>query len=944
MKFDSSSWCWFDSSQRESILPPALNFVKKSILVFTFLFIFSTLNAVAATFTVTTTADNESNSCSFGQCTLREAINDSNFLLGSDTINFQAGLTGTIILTGGNLTITSNITINGPGARNLSVSGNGNSRVFVVSGIGTTANISGLTITGGNAQPILFGATLIGDGGGILNANGATLNLTEVNISGNSATSLGGGIATRAILLVTTTTNITRSLISNNSSIVGGGGVSNVGTDLISSAVTNISNSTVSNNNALAEGGGISNTAGTMNLINNTISHNQSLAAGGGIVNVAGVLVGTVSLRNNILAQNNALVATNLVSSDGLGIFNSLGNNLIGNNLDIGASFSASVVIGNLPQPNPNADIVGSVSIGFQIINPLLGALTNNGGPTDTRALGAGSPAIDRADNCVLTNTCAVINTPAALTTDQRGTGFSRAIDGDGDGSAIVDIGAYESQFIPAGATFTVTNLNDTPPNGCSPADCTLREAILDANASPGPDTINFTPGLNGTIALSPAFGQLEITTDINIDGPGARAVSVSGEDNHRVFLVTGVGTNATIEGLTITNGNAQLLGTLLGDGGGILNVGGSILNLIEVNVSGNNATSLGGGVATRSLLGTTSTTYITRSLISDNQATAGGGGISNIATADIISSATTTVTNSTVTLNNTIAEGGGVSNVGGTVNLINDTISDNTSTLAGGGVVNVEGILGLGVTNLRNTIVARNNAVIVGGILTLSNDVLGIFNSLGNNLIGNNLNAAVSFQASVFVGVNPLPNVNGDIVGSISAGTTVIDPRLGALQNNGGPTDTRAVLAGSPAIDRGNNCVVTDSCATDPSPNTLPAPLLTDQRSIGFPRLNNLAVEIGAYELQLTPTSSNVAVSGRVTDESGNPLSRVTVTLTNMSGTVRTATTNQFGLFRFDEILAGETYVAEANYRKYPFSPQVVNVVEDISDLNFTAGNESGK
>ena len=936
-----------DYSKQFSLAPIYTTIVRKAGLCLLAFFLFAAASALtveAAVFTVNTTADNESNGCGIGQCTLREAVTSANTFLGSDTINFQGGLTGTITLTGGELFITSDIAINGPGARVLSVSGGGASRVFVVSGSGVNAGISGLTITGGNATPILIGTTLIGDGGGILNTNGATLNLSEVNVSGNSATSLGGGVATRALLLVTTTTNITRSLISNNTAVAGGGGLSNLGTDLISSAVTNLTNTTVTGNNALAEGGGISNTAGTMNLTNNTISHNQSVAAGGGIVNVAGVLVGEVRMRNNILAQNNALVGTDLISSDGLGIFSSLGNNLVGNNLDISASFSASVFIGGLPQPNASADLVGSVGVGFQLVNPQLGALQNNGGQTDTRALQPGSPAIDRANNCVVTSTCPVLNPPAALTTDQRGAGFARAVDGDGDGSGTVDIGAYESQFVPVGTTYIVTNLNDTAPNGCTPGDCTLREAILDANASPGPDNILFATSLTGTIALTPGFGQLEITTDINLDGPGARAVTVSGEDFNRVFLVTGVGTNARIEGLTITNGNAQLLGTLLGDGGGVLNVGGSTLTLVEVSVSGNTATSLGGGVATRSLLGTISTTYITRSLISDNNALAGGGGISNIATAGIVSSAVTTVTNSTVTLNNTVAEAGGVSNLGGTVNLVNDTVSHNSSTLTGGGIVNVAGVFGLGVTYLRNTIVAYNNAVVVGGILNLSDDVLGIFNTLGNNLIGNNFNAEASFAASVFVGGFPQPNVNADLVGSVSVGTSVIDPRLGPLQNNGGPTDTRAVLAGSPAINRGNNCVGTDTCATDPSPNTLPEALLTDQRSAGFPRISNFIVEIGAYELQVVPTASNVAVAGQVTDENGNPISRVTITLTSASGVVRQAVTGSFGYFQFEDIPSGETYVAEARHKRYEFSPQVVNVSDNVKDLNFVAGGGSLK
>lgn len=430
----------------------------RGILPFLLALLFlSAASANAAVFTVDTLADNESNTCSAGACTLREAVTAANGSGGADSINFQSGLTGTITLTGGYLPLFDSVTITGPGAANLSISGNNANRVFVVSGSGVTANVSGLTVTGGEAVPILIGLTLIGDGGGILNTNGGTLNLTDVHITGNHSTSLGGGIATRAILLVTTTTNIYGCLISGNTSTLGGGGLSNIGTTIISSAVTTMGNTTVTNNSALAEGGGISNVAGTMNMTNNTVSHNQSLVAGGGIVNVAGALVGIVNVRNNIFAKNNALLGINLISSDGLGIFNSLGYNLVGNNLDVDVSFSASVVVGGVHQPNVNADLVGSVSAGFTEIDPNLGALQNNGGPVHTRGIPTFSPATNKADNCVATNTCSVnpggLNPSVSLTVDNRGSGFSRF------SGAAVDIGAYELQFGPSSAEVSVSGM-----------------------------------------------------------------------------------------------------------------------------------------------------------------------------------------------------------------------------------------------------------------------------------------------------------------------------------------------------------------------------------------------------------------------------------------------------------------------------------------------------
>jgi CSLREA domain-containing protein len=493
----------------------------------------------------------------------------------------------------------------------------------------------------------------------------------------------------------------------------------------------------------------------------------------------------------------------------------------------------------------------------------------------------------------------------------------------------------FISTTIVSAATFTVNTTTDNESNGCSFGQCTLREAINDANSSLGSDTISFQAGLNGTITLT--GGHLPITSDITINGPGARILSVSGNNNTRVFVISGSGNIANISGLTITGGNAQpilLGGTLIGDGGGILNANGATLNLTEVNVTGNSATSLGGGVATRAILLVTTITYITRSSISNNTATAGGGGISNVGTT-LISSAVTTATNSIITNNNALAEGGGISNAAGTMNLTNDTISNNQSLVAGGGVVNVVAAL-IGTINVRNNILAQNNALV--GINLISSDGLGSFNSLGNNLVGNNLDVVASFPTSVLSGNNPLPNANSDLVGSLLSGSQIINPSLGPMTNNGGQTDVRALMPGSPAIDSGDNCVQTDTCANDPSPNTLPEPLLTDQRGAGTTRVSNTRTDAGSFESQSTPTAADVSVAGTVFDGGGNPVARAVIKLTNSAGEVRTTRTNQFGLFRFENVQSGEVYVAEVVHKKYTYTPQIVSVTDDITDLNFSA------
>ena len=507
--------------------------------------------------------------------------------------------------------------------------------------------------------------------------------------------------------------------------------------------------------------------------------------------------------------------------------------------------------------------------------------------------------------------------------------------------------------FSVQAATFTVNTLADDQLNGCSSGQCTLREAIASANNSPDIDNIEFQTGLMGTITLT--MGQLIVSGNMNINGPGARTISVSGNSTNRVFLIAtpvlGGDITASISGLTITNGSAfPVLGSLAGDGGGILNgallgvLGGkSTLNLTEVAVTNNLASTLGGGIATR----LNSETNIRRSLISNNTSNAiefvpggdvGGGGLSNAALS------TTTISNTTISDNTSLAAGGGILNVAGIVNSTNNTIAYNRSVLVGGGVVSLVGVVPpLGVVYLRNTIIAKNQALFTTNII--SSDVLGVlgsFNSLGNNLIGNNFRAEADFEASVFAGATPQLNAKADLVGNVVIGNQIIDPLLGDLQNNGGPTDSRLPMPLSPAVNRGNNCVVTNTCATNPQGENPSFALQIEQRGTGYARLMNSIVEIGAVELPLAPTAADTSISGRVTDTNGRGISRALVTVTDALGATRNVNTNSFGYFTINEIETGEVFIIQAFHKRYRFNAQVVTPLQNVTDFNIV-GESAG-
>ena len=630
------------------------------------------------TLTVINTSDS-------GPGSLRQAIADG---ASGDTIVFDATVFATpqtINLTSGELTLDKSLTIDGPGANQLTINANGTSRVFMIpSLVALELNIvalEGLTIAGGNGVA----------GGGIHQGFG-TLTITNVSVIGNNATISGGGIYIRDGTLTVI-----------NSTIASNTGSSNAGVYNQFGTMT-LTNSTVSDNFANTNGGGLAN-GGILTVTNSTISNNAALTSGGGIFSS-----GTETLNNTIVAGN----LTGPGPSDIVGTIEVANNNLIGN-----AGSSGGIANG------VNGNKVGNAGVGTLNINTIIEiTLENNGGPTQTHRLMPLSPAIDAGSNALA----------AGLTTDQRGIGFPRTI-----GSA-VDIGSYE-----AACPMLVTNTNDSGAGS-------LRQTIAEAcpNATITFDTAGAfsTPQ---TILLT--TGELVINKSLQIQGPGASQVTVSGNHASRVFLID-YNNIVTLDGLTVTGGNgASTVDS--GTGGGIDNNG--TLTITNSTVSGNSGGS--------------------------------GGGIGGIGTLTLI--------NCTVS-GNSGDKGGGIGSFG-TARLINCTVTGNSASIAGGGVFDI----GLGGgTTANNTIIAGNTR----NDGTTPDDILGplgsIFRPANNNLIGD---AATSGGIA--------NGVNGNIVGNGGAGTIDINTVLNTtLANNGGPTLTHALVPGSPALNAGTNALALDA------------------------------------------------------------------------------------------------------------------------------------
>ena len=373
-------------------------------------------------------------------------------------------------------------------------------------------------------------------------------------------------------------------------------------------------------------------------------------------------------------------------------------------------------------------------------------------------------------------------------------------------------------------ADFTVDTLSDNEADGF-----TLREAIVLANGNSEADTIGFADGLTGILTLTQ--GQLQVSGDLTIEGPGQDLLTISGNNSSRIFEF--IGGTSELSGLTLSDGNSEFDGNT---GGAILVDSGAELTVLNSTISGNSATYGGGGIYN---LGTLS---VLNSTLSGNSANFGGGignrggiGNSSRGTLSVINSTFSgnsanvgggirnrgelSVTNCTLSDNSADDNGGGIDNgSSGTLSVINSTLSGNSALRTGGGINILDSIGGITTLSVINSTFSGNSANIGGGIRNFNNGTLNVINctlsgnsassgggidNLGGSSTLNVINSTISANSAssggggIGNGISTLNVLNSTLSGnSASSG--------GGIYNNGTLSVLNSTLSGNSAENTG--------------------------------------------------------------------------------------------------------------------------------------------
>jgi parallel beta-helix repeat protein len=778
---------------------------------------------------------------------------------------------------------------------------------------GNSAKYGGGAYDSGGAKLTLTDCTISGnsatDGGGL--DNKGTVTLTDCTIDGNKATGKGAGLDEIGTADVT----LTDCTISGNSTQSDGGGM--YAGDTVKLALINC---TISGNYAQSYGGGAS-VGGTakLTLTDCTVSGNYAGTYSGGTYYNGGGLYekgGTAALTNTIVAGNSG-------SGSGEDDISGKADSAVTGDFNlIGPGGSGGIVGGS----NGNIVLDGST-------DPGLAPLGEYGGSTQTIALLPGSPALG-AGTAVASVTTDQRGEPLASAPDIgafQSQGFSITRTGDGtpqqttDGTAFpnplsvvvtaknhaepvaggivtfsapssgasagfstqgatIDAGGSASTFaadnsIPgsyvvtatvagvAPVSFSLTNLVSTPilnytVNSASGgltgsgSSGTLPYVVFLANAnadtSTDGNTIQFDPSVFSTpqtITLDATLVLSETSGPEVIDGPGAGLLTVSGGKAVSVFQVDG-GVTARVSGLTISGGSTT------GSGGGLYNAGTATLT--GCTITGNQGQSGGGAYNSN-----TGKLTLTDCTLSGNSAYYGGG---------LDNDGTAMLTDCTIS-GNSVTQGGGLEDDSGTATLTDCTLSGNSASKNGGGAI-VETTAAL---TLMNCTISGNSATKGGGLYQDGGTA-----SLTNTIIAANTGTA---GAPDDIGGSKASGVSGtyDLIGTGGSGgiaggsngnivlASLSGLGLGALANNGGPTQTLALMTGSPAIHAGT---VVNGVTTDQRGKPLDDP-----------------PDIGAYQAQLQVPLVISSITAVAPAERNTPVTRVTLTLSEP------AASNGFGI-----------------------------------------------
>jgi Calx-beta domain len=791
--------------------------------------------------------------------TLRWAINNVNSYPGTQTITFAPTLSGSIVLTEGQLNISDSVSIVGPGSGVVSVNAGGLSRVLYAQGsfdsemfdpeTGWTTipgpevdvTISGLTITGGDTGSV-DGEGGSAGGAGIL-ARDVGLALNDVVLSGNTTEGDGGGLSFNGNNDPANSLSLVNTQIADNTAVYertysygtytysrfsGNGGGVDV-EDTSSLASISISGSTFSRNNS-SQGGGLfveSNSnwpngpeVASVSITGSTFELNNAHYYGGGVYIEA--VSNSLSITSSYLTGNKA--------EGGAGIYVQ--------SLYDGATInvSDSRILDNQAQ-----DDGGGVSVSWAEEGSTI---------TISESIVSGNSADQDGGGVYIDELYGSVSFVDTVITENTATY------GGGGGLFLNDL--YEGSTVTFEGSTISGNTADSSGGGLyvdwlygsmSFVDTVITENTAGDNG--GGVYVNDVDRYGGELSF--AGSTISGNTAVEGDGGGLNAGNVDGSVSITDAVITdnaaaGSGGGVFVDGWS---GNVEIVDSTISEneaaiGGGVAADSGN-LRLTDSTVAGNTAQSSGGGMAVgrgpsfelagggepSAMFSGEGVTQIIGSTITGNSVEMGDGGGLAVVGGNFESYPTVEVTESTISGNSASGNGGGVAaTYGGSVDLSHSTVADNTAAAKGGGMA-----VGFGGTTLDHVIVGDNTgATGFADLGTLDGPV-----ALGDEGDGSVFDLVYSVVEAADV----------SLIGETDHSTVGQDAGLGVLQDNGGPTETHLIAGSSPAANAGDPALLTE---------------MPDQR--GMARQIGV-IDIGAVEMDFGSIEF-VATSATVSEETG--------------------------------------------------------------------------